>query len=168
MHTEQSTVGSGCGTRWVLKSHDKCTLMSHRNIRNPRGLTRSCSGVLRSLANELVPDFRVLSPRLAELLPLWYPDWRHFNQGGEGRSGELIRRHSDVPSRGSFPLLTVAELFVAEPSVRGLTHCSRVKVWVTNFGRVVSVWLRPPYFICKVVYRNMWVGRRVTSPACVG
>lgn len=92
-----------------------------------------------------VPNFRVqlLSCGVSSLR---YPDWRHFNQGGEAESLSLWRAPSDAP-RGNSSSFAPSGFFVGERSVRVFfTHRFHVKTGAINFGRAAVESLVPPYF----------------------
>ncbi|KAL7376394.1 hypothetical protein ABVT39_007212 [Epinephelus coioides] len=116
----------------------------HSNVPKKHHSSKLCSWSPQSQSVQFVSNFRVQS---SEFLPPVVPDYRrHFNQGGEEKSRKLCRPQTDDSFCQPNPLLTLAELFVAVPSVRVLIHRSHVKISAVNFGRGVVVSLVPPYF----------------------
>lgn len=100
----------------------------------------------QSQRNDLVSNFRVHFSRLMELLPVWYPEWRRFNQGGEGKFSEVRRPNNSDSFRKPCPMLTATELVDTACSVCVLIHRFHVKTGAVNFGRGAVVSPRPPYF----------------------
>lgn len=89
----------------------------------------------------LVENFRVHSPRRAELLLLRYPDQRHSSPGG-GESWRTRRLpQPDDASRKCFLSYVAAPSFFSDPSTRRLIHRfprEKLQLWPSSAAAAVA------------------------------